>query len=181
MVSIAESKWTIFADLDERILMTEYNGTILDYLREIKDEKIAGIQFRQQWVLKTELLPEKYEGENQIEKWMPAHRWHNSSAIGPSGHTAKCIIDSSKVFRMWVHNVEEYFPGHGYFMKKLTPEEGLVRHYRDQTLGSWGEKWLNSTLRFGPLRLTDYPTKFLGKLTTLVKKRASYVYGNEHE
>ncbi|EFP00033.1 hypothetical protein CRE_18631 [Caenorhabditis remanei] len=179
--SRGESKWTIFADLDERLLMTEYPGTILDYVREIRNESIAGIQFRQQWVLKTELMPETYEGDSQIDAWMPTHRFHNSSAIGPVGHTAKCIIDTSKVFIMWVHSVTEFFPGKGYALHKLTPEEGLVRHYRDQSLGNWGEKWLNETLKFGPLRETDYPKKYLGKLTENVKRRAKYVYGNEFD
>ncbi|PIC23311.1 hypothetical protein B9Z55_017054 [Caenorhabditis nigoni] len=176
--SRGDSKWTIFADLDERILMTEYPGTILDYMREIRNESIGGVQFRQQWVLKTELMPGKYESDSQIDAWMPTHRFHNSTGIGPIGHTAKCIIDSSKVFIMWVHSVTEFFPGNGYHLHKLTPEEGLVRHYRDQSLGKWGQKWLNSTLKFGPLRMTDYPKKYLGKLTTNVKRRAKYVYGN---
>ncbi|ULT86685.1 hypothetical protein L3Y34_006413 [Caenorhabditis briggsae] len=136
--SRGESKWTIFADLDERILMTEYPGTILDYMREIRNESIGGVQFRQQWVLKTELMPEKYESgsqdcliwsrgkskwtifadldgrilmteypgtildymreirnESTIDAWMPTHRFHNSTGIGPIGHTATNIIDTS--------------------------------------------------------------------------------------
>ncbi|PIC23313.1 hypothetical protein B9Z55_017055 [Caenorhabditis nigoni] len=179
--SRGESKWTIFADLDERILMTEYPGTILDYVREIRNETIAGVQFRQQWVLKTELMPEMYESDSQIDAWMPTHRFHSSTGIGPVGHTAKCIIDSSKVFIMWVHHVTEFFPGKGYHLHILKPKEGLVRHYRDQTLGKWGQKWLSSTLKFGPIRVTDYPTKYLGRLTENVKRRAKYVYGNQFD
>ncbi|EGT43645.1 hypothetical protein CAEBREN_28756 [Caenorhabditis brenneri] len=179
--SRGDSKWTIFADLDERIIMTNYTGTILDYLREIRNESVAGIQFRQQWVLKTELMPETYQGDLQIDAWMPTHRFHNSTGIGPELHTTKCIIDSTKVFDMWVHDVTEFFPGKGYFMKRLSPEEGLVRHYRDQSLGEWGKKWLNKTLRFGPLRKTDYPEKYRGKLTENVKRRAKYVYGNKYD
>ncbi|CAL2044427.1 unnamed protein product [Caenorhabditis brenneri] len=179
--SRGDSKWTIFADLDERIIMTNYTGTILDYVREIRNESVAGIQFRQQWVLKTELMPETYQGDLQIDAWMPTHRFHNSTGIGPELHTTKCIIDSTKVFDMWVHDVTEFFPGKGYFMKRLSPEEGLVRHYRDQSLGEWGKKWLNKTLRFGPLRKTDYPEKYRGKLTENVKRRAKYVYGNKYD
>ncbi|CAO4376777.1 unnamed protein product [Caenorhabditis nigoni] len=179
--SRGESKWTIFADLDERILMTEYPGTILDYVRGIRNETIAGIQFRQQWVLKTELMPELYESGSQIDAWMPTHRFHNSTGIGPVGHTAKCIIDSTKVFIMWVHHVTEFFPGKGYHLHILKPKEGLVRHYRDQTLGKWGQKWLNSTLKFGPIRVTDYPKKYLGRMTENVKRRAKYVYGDQFD
>ncbi|CUV67075.1 Glycosyltransferase family 92 protein [Caenorhabditis elegans] len=189
MVSIAdcliwsrgETKWTIFADLDERIYMTNYTGTILDYVRDIKNESIASIQFRQQWIMKTELTPPKYEGDGQLDKWMPTRRWHNSSGIGSPGHTAKCIVDTSKVFIMFVHYVTQFFPATNvseYVQMRVDPEEGLVRHYRDLSLGDWGRIWLNTTLQFGALRNTDYPSEFLGKLTENVKRRAKYVYDN---
>uniref|UniRef100_A0A1I7UXW2 Glycosyltransferase family 92 protein n=1 Tax=Caenorhabditis tropicalis TaxID=1561998 RepID=A0A1I7UXW2_9PELO len=138
-----ESKWTIFADLDERIYMTNYTGNILHYVREVKNNTIGSIQFRQQWILKTELMPEKYQGDDQvafsgdsprlirpqIEKWMPTHRWHNSSAIGPPGHTAKCIVDTSKVFIMFIHYVTQFYPGKDgdYLNMRVEPEEGIIR------------------------------------------------------
>ncbi|ULT86666.1 hypothetical protein L3Y34_006400 [Caenorhabditis briggsae] len=179
--SRGESKWTIFADLDERIYMTNYTGTILDYVREVQNDTIGSLMFRQQWILKTELMPERYEGDKQINQWMPTHRWHNSTGLGPHGHTAKCIVDTSKVFIMFIHYVTQFFPapyGNRYVTKRVEAEEGLIRHYRDQSLGSWGQKWLNSTLRFGELRSTDYPEKLIGELTERVKRRAKYVYDN---
>ncbi|CCD65787.2 Glycosyltransferase family 92 protein [Caenorhabditis elegans] len=182
--SRGETKWTIFADLDERIYMTNYTGTILDYVQVVKNESIASIQFRQQWIMKTELMPPKYEGDRQLDKWMPTHRWHSSSGIGPPGHTAKCIVDTSKVFIMFIHYVTQFFPatnGSNYVQIRVDPEEGLVRHYRDLSLGDWGRKWLNSTLKFGALRDTDYPSAFLGKLTENVKRRAKYVYDNYYD
>ncbi|CAL2044428.1 unnamed protein product [Caenorhabditis brenneri] len=176
--SRGESKWTIFADLDERIIMTNYSGTILDYVREVSVDQIGSLQFRQQWVLKTELMPEMFQGKDNIIDWMPTHRWHNSTGIGPPGHTTKCIVDTSKVFIMFIHYVTEFFPGDDYYELGVEPEEGLVRHYRDQSLGNWGQKWLRQTLEFGPLRETNYPAEYLGNLTENVIKRAVYVYDN---
>ncbi|KAF1752836.1 hypothetical protein GCK72_019391 [Caenorhabditis remanei] len=178
-----ESKWTIFGDLDERILMTNYTESILDYVREVKDESIGSLQFRQQWILKTELMPEKYQGDKQIIEWMPTHRWHNSTGIGSPGHAVKCIIDSSKVFNMFIHNVIQFFPKQNgsYGEVGIKPEEGLIRHYRDQSLGNWGVKWLKETFKYGPLRNTDYPENLIGKLTENVKKRAKYVYDNKYD
>ena len=46
--------------------MTKYPGTVLDYVRDIDDEEVGSLQFRQQWVLKTELMPEKYKGRDQV-------------------------------------------------------------------------------------------------------------------
>ncbi|CAL2042608.1 unnamed protein product [Caenorhabditis brenneri] len=173
-----ESKWSLVADIDERLLMTKYPGTILDYLRSIKDEKIGAVQFRQQWVLKTETMPEKYEGEKQIDTWSPTLRWHNSSAYGPLGHTAKCIIMAEKVFSMGTHYPKIYFPG--FELYYLTTDEGIVRHYRDQKMWDWGERYLEETLSFGELRLTDYPEKYQKNLTDAVKRRTKYVYENYH-
>ncbi|CCD64791.1 Glycosyltransferase family 92 protein [Caenorhabditis elegans] len=176
--SRGHSKWTIFADLDERLVMTDYPGTILNYIREVDDEKIGSLKFRQQWILKTELMPQEYEGKDQLLQWMAAHRWHNSTGIARPGHTTKCIVDSTKVFIMSIHLVIEFFPGNGYYEKELKPEEGLVRHYRDQSLGEWGEKWLKTVMEFGPLRNTDYPRKYIGNLTENVVNTAAIVYGN---
>ncbi|EGT42418.1 hypothetical protein CAEBREN_20423 [Caenorhabditis brenneri] len=173
-----ESKWSLVADIDERLLMTKYPGTILDYLRSIKDEKIGAVQFRQQWVLKTETMPEKYEGEKQIDAWSPTLRWHNSSAYGPLGHTAKCIIMAEKVFSMGTHYPKIYFPG--FELYYLETDEGIVRHYRDQKMWDWGERYLEETLSFGELRMTDYPEKYQKNLTDAVKRRTKYVYENYH-
>lgn len=68
MRSRFESKWSLFSDIDERLLMTKYPGTILDYLKEVNDPKIAGVQYRQQWIMKTEFMPDKYEGDKQVNK-----------------------------------------------------------------------------------------------------------------
>ncbi|CAI5452112.1 unnamed protein product [Caenorhabditis angaria] len=174
--SRAQSKWSIFADIDERLIMTNYTGTILNYLDNLKNETIGGIQFRQRWILKTEMMPQNYTGEKQILEWMPTLRWHNTSSVGPPNHTVKCIVDPRKVFETWTHFPKIMYPGH--VIKQLLPEEGIVRHYRDQTMWSWGKKWLAGVLKFGPLSMTDYPTNYQKKLFEAVEKRTKYVYEN---
>ncbi|KAF1750105.1 hypothetical protein GCK72_016651 [Caenorhabditis remanei] len=172
-----ESRWTIFADLDERIYMSNYMGTIRRFVQNVENERVGSLKFRQQWVLKTEQMPEKYEGEEELTEWMPTHRWHNSTGIGAPGHTSKCIIDTSKVFIMWVHSVSQFFPDGNYIEAGVKPTDGLVRHYRDQSMGNWGDKWLRVVLRFGVLRNTNYPKNLIEKLTENVKRKAEYVYG----
>ncbi|EGT42635.1 hypothetical protein CAEBREN_00024 [Caenorhabditis brenneri] len=169
-----ESKWVLHADLDERLLMTKYPGTILDYLINFNDTTVGALIFRQQWIFKTEFLPEKYEGDKQIDTWLPTLRWHNSSSFGPHLHTTKCIIMPEKVFSMWVHYPKIWYPGYRWYM--LEVEEGIVRHYRDQNMQDWKNKYLQRTLEFGPTSLTNYPEKYQKSLTEAVKRRTKYVY-----
>ncbi|KAK6046995.1 hypothetical protein COOONC_15502, partial [Cooperia oncophora] len=90
------SQWIAFIDLDERLVMTDYPGTIYDYLKNISNPKIGAIQFRQRWILKNDSLPERYEDAEQVSTWMPTRRYHNTSHVGPPGHTTKCIVDPEK-------------------------------------------------------------------------------------
>ncbi|VDM83231.1 unnamed protein product, partial [Strongylus vulgaris] len=95
------SRWIAFIDLDERLTLTNVEGTIYDYLKNVSDPSFGGIQFRQRWILKNESLPERYADENQVEQYMPTRRYHNTSHVGPPGHTTKCIIDPEKVRHCW--------------------------------------------------------------------------------
>ncbi|KIH54220.1 hypothetical protein ANCDUO_15635, partial [Ancylostoma duodenale] len=36
----------------------------------------------------------------QVAEWMPTWRHHNTSHVGPPGHTAKCIVDPKKVYSL---------------------------------------------------------------------------------
>ncbi|CAD6199132.1 unnamed protein product [Caenorhabditis auriculariae] len=87
--SRGRSRWNVFADLDERLIMTQGNSTLLDFLKLINDESVGAIQFRQRWVMKDQTMPRKYKGSNQIHDWMPSRRFQNTSSMGPPGHTAK--------------------------------------------------------------------------------------------
>ncbi|KAL6737387.1 hypothetical protein Aduo_011035 [Ancylostoma duodenale] len=172
------SHWVAFIDLDERLTPTDYPGTLSDYLKNITDEKIGGIQFRQRWILKNETLPAKYKDKEQVSKWMPTWRYHNTSHVGPPGHTAKCIIDPKKALIMNVHYVDKFFKD--YWMYKMKPSEGVVRHYRDVNSGKWGQIWLKGVEKMGNFSMTNYPEKWIDRLRSNVQRRVHYVYGSQH-
>ncbi|VDO52050.1 unnamed protein product [Haemonchus placei] len=164
------SRWIAFIDLDERLIMTEYDGTIHNYLRNISNPKIGAIQFRQRWILKNESLPERYDGDQKVSEWLPTRRYHNTSSVGPPGHTTKCIVDPEKVLIMNVH----YPTGVPYL---LCWNDERFRHYRDVKSGNWGKKWLQSVERMGNFSMTDYPERYANPLLNNVQQRVRYVYG----
>ncbi|CAI5448604.1 unnamed protein product [Caenorhabditis angaria] len=173
-----ESRWALFADLDERILMTGYPGTILNYLRDLKNaQNIGAVVFRQRWILKTETMPEKYVNDSHLLSWLPTLRWHNTSSVGPPGHTVKTIADPRKVYEAWVHYPKRYYPGQ-HESHDVKPEDGYVRHYRDQKMGNWGKTWINDVITFGPFSLTNYSEIYQEKLVENVRKRVENVYKN---
>ncbi|KAL6741702.1 hypothetical protein Aduo_014930 [Ancylostoma duodenale] len=169
------SHWVAFIDLDERLTPTEFSGTLSDYLRNVTDGKIGGLQFRQRWILKNETLPDRYTDSKQVAEWMPTWRYHNTSNVGPPGHTAKCIVDPKKALIMNVHYVDKFFDG--YWMYQMKPEEGVVRHYRDVNSGKWGKIWLPEVEGTGNFSMTNYPKKWMHRLRRNVQKRVHYVYG----
>ncbi|KHJ88087.1 hypothetical protein OESDEN_12123 [Oesophagostomum dentatum] len=63
----------------------------------------------------------------QVDEWMPTRRWHNTSHVGPVGHTVKCIIDPKKVLIMDIHRVTSFYNFDEYRTYGLKPEEGVVR------------------------------------------------------
>ncbi|VDK47444.1 unnamed protein product, partial [Cylicostephanus goldi] len=173
------SQWVAFVDLDERLTPTNYSGTLRSYLENLTDDKIGAVQFRQRWILKNETLPEKYTNSTQvfslilnIASWMPTRRYHNTSHVGPVGHTAKCIIDPKKVLIMHVHYADAFFEG--YSMYAMRPEEGVFRHYRDINSGQWGKIWLGEVEEMGKFSMTDYPAKWANELLSNVQTRVRY-------
>ncbi|CAJ0605618.1 unnamed protein product, partial [Cylicocyclus nassatus] len=118
------SQWVAFVDLDERLTPTNYSGILQDYLRNISDPLIGGIQFRQRWILKNDTMPLKYKDDNQTATYMPTLRYHNTSHVGPVGHTAKCIVDPLKVLMMEIHFPDKFYDN--YTLYRLEPEVGVV-------------------------------------------------------
>ncbi|CAJ0603642.1 unnamed protein product [Cylicocyclus nassatus] len=143
----------------------------------ISDPSIGGIQFRQRWILKNDTMPLYYKDDNQIATYMPTLRYHNTSHVGGVGHTAKCIMDPLKVLIMNVHFPDKFYGN--YTLYQLEPEVGVVRHYRDVNLGSWGHTWLKEVEGMGKFSMTDYPARWRDTLRENVQKRLHYVYGDK--
>ncbi|PAV74208.1 hypothetical protein WR25_24786 isoform A [Diploscapter pachys] len=173
--SRAHSKWAAFVDIDERLTMTQYKGTILDYLKNIGDKSIGSIQYRQRWIMKTEDQPEKYINATETVKWMTTQRYTNTSHVGPPGHTAKCIVRPETIGAMFIHYPRKFNPGFNQY--GLTPEEGVVRHYRDQRFDNWGKTWIKEVAAFGPFEDTKLEENVSKQLVETVVKRVKYVYG----
>ncbi|CAP29083.2 Protein CBG09519 [Caenorhabditis briggsae] len=174
------SKWSLFSDIDERLLMTKYPGTILDYLREVKDDSVAGIQFRQQWIMKTEFLPEKYEGDKQVKICIFSKRNFKVFRLMNGLRLFVGTILPLSDHQDTLSNALPSMMYPGYHIHELKPEEGLVRHYRDLQMWNWGKTWLKEIVAMGPMSMTDYPAKYQKNLTDAVKTRTKYVYENYH-
>ncbi|KAK6752959.1 hypothetical protein RB195_004009 [Necator americanus] len=114
------------------------------------------------------------QGYKTLNDHLPTLVFHNTSSPGPIGHTAKCVIDPEKVFLMWVHHVELYFPGYeGY---EVPTSDAIIRHYRDINSGEWGTLYLPEVETFGPFNITLYPWRFMTTLYKNVKNRLDRVY-----
>ncbi|CAB3406266.1 unnamed protein product [Caenorhabditis bovis] len=169
------SKWTAVVDLDERLIT--FGTRLIDYLSntENKDPQVATVIFRQQWIMKLELLPPKYINESETISHMPTQRWHNSSVIGPSGHTVKCIVQMDKVGALFIHYVRRYYePAKTY---ELKPSEGIVKHYRDLFIDGWGKSWLKEIEKMGPFSNTSLDANYSKILVENTVKRVKFVYG----
>ncbi|CAD6194838.1 unnamed protein product [Caenorhabditis auriculariae] len=167
------SKWTAFVDIDERMNVTGYSGTIADYLRGIKDPKVASLEWRSQWVLKTGDSPAKYINEKQLRDELTFVKYTNTTAVGPVGHTQKCIIRSEMVGAMSIHWPHLYAGGRGMGMPA---NHGVTRHYRNVKFRVFGKNWVDGVLGFGKLTTTHLDPTYAEKLSKAVVSRVKTVY-----
>ncbi|CCD66297.1 Glycosyltransferase family 92 protein [Caenorhabditis elegans] len=177
------SKWSIYADIDERLIMTDDRITIDGFLRTITDETIGSIAFPQRWIMKRDLLPAKFENDEQVIETMPTRAWHETTSAALKGHPvcneqqscwAKDIVHNEKAIRMLVHEVETFYPGFRELF--LDPSIGYIRHYRDVTMQSWEHNNVANLKKFGPFSNTTYPPTIGSKLLKNVFSRLHRVY-----
>ncbi|KAL6737422.1 hypothetical protein Aduo_011066 [Ancylostoma duodenale] len=136
--------------------------------------KTGMMRFVTQWVLKTGPDPTTYQGYKTLNEHLTTLVYHNTSAPAPIGHTAKCVLDPNKVFLMWVHHVEIYFPGYdGY---EVPTSDAIIRHYRDVASGNWAKYYLAGVANFGPFTVTNYQDSLMKKLYSRVKSTLDRVY-----
>ncbi|KIH49431.1 hypothetical protein ANCDUO_20494, partial [Ancylostoma duodenale] len=136
--------------------------------------KTGMMRFVTQWVLKTGQDPTTYQGYRTLNEHLTTLVYHNTSSTAPIGHTAKCVVDPNKVFLMWVHHVEIYFPGYdGY---EVPTSDAIIRHYRDVASGNWAKYYLAEVAKFGPFTVTNYQDSLMKKLYSRVKSTLDRVY-----
>ncbi|KAF1754208.1 hypothetical protein GCK72_020768 [Caenorhabditis remanei] len=177
------SKWSIFADIDERLIMTDDRMTIDGFMRSITDESIGSVAFPQRWIMKREHIPEKFESDQQVIEKMPTRAWHETTSAALKGHPlcqeqvscwGKDIVHNEKAIRMLVHEVVEFYPGFRELF--LDPSIGYIRHYRDVKMQSWEANNVANLRKFGPFSNTTYPNSIGTKLLKNVLNRLHRVY-----
>uniref|UniRef100_A0A8R1E3Q9 Glycosyltransferase family 92 protein n=1 Tax=Caenorhabditis japonica TaxID=281687 RepID=A0A8R1E3Q9_CAEJA len=173
-----EATWTIFGDLDEKFLPQQHATLrqLLDGLI-VNDPQIGAVRFRQQFVLKSERMPEKFENLEQVTSWLPILRWNLTTGVTGRGYASKCIIRSEKVMRMDIHDVGVFYPDENAYVYDVPSEMGVIRHYRDQFLGNWSNTYLQRLIRdYGPVEITSYPENVRGVLVENVIKRVKSIF-----
>ncbi|VDN22382.1 unnamed protein product [Cylicostephanus goldi] len=134
-----ESKWLMLTELIEHYKlqgvqhMYIYVKDIDEYSRIIFDDyeksgEIEVVYFRkQQDRLGYHWQMVGVQGEITLKKHLPTLVFHNTSAVAPSNHIPKCIIDPRHVLLMWVHHVKMYFPGSKYTLISVPPDKAIIR------------------------------------------------------
>ncbi|EGT30761.1 hypothetical protein CAEBREN_28737 [Caenorhabditis brenneri] len=177
------SKWSIFADIDERLIMTDDRNTIDGFLRNLTDETIGSVAFPQRWIMKREHIPAKFENDAQVIEKMPTRAWHETTSAALKGHPvcneqlscwAKDIVHNEKAIRMLVHEVVQFYPGFQELF--LDPSIGYIRHYRDVQMQSWEKNNVANLKKFGLFSNTTYPNSIGTKLLKNVLQRLHRVY-----
>ncbi|CAI2352911.1 unnamed protein product [Caenorhabditis sp. 36 PRJEB53466] len=177
------SKWSIFADIDERLIMTDDRMTIDGFFRNLSDESIGSVAFPQRWIMKREHIPEQFTNDAQIVEKMPTRAWHETTSAALKGHPvcheqvscwAKNVVHNEKAVRMLVHEVTDFYPGFQELF--LDPSIGYIRHYRDVEMQSWEQNNVANLKKFGPFSNTSYPASIGSKLLKNVLDRVHRVY-----
>ncbi|EGT55304.1 hypothetical protein CAEBREN_21731 [Caenorhabditis brenneri] len=175
------ANWTIYSDIDERMIMTDEKETILQFLQESLGEKYGAVMFAQRWIFKYEKLPAKFINYQQIMEEMPTRKWQLTTQPGVNCTDGKhcwgkMIINNQKVLQMLIHDVGEYEKGYIPFI--LEPDVGYIRHYRDVNLGKWWERNRGAMEKFEPFENTTYNSYLSSQLLSNVLQILHEVYNH---
>lgn len=124
------ANWTIFSDIDERMVMTDEKETISEFLENSIAEKYGSVMFAQRWIFKYAKLPREFVSYQQVMEEMPTRKWEVTTRAGVNCTDGKhcwgkLIINNKKVLQMLVHDVGEYEEGFEPWI--LNPSVGYIR------------------------------------------------------
>ncbi|RCN40622.1 hypothetical protein ANCCAN_13441 [Ancylostoma caninum] len=172
------SRYTIFADIDERIMPLKDNR-LVDYVTKtmIKDAALGMLQLKSRWIQRTSEVPTVYEGAETLLKHLPTLVFHKTLAVAPRGYTAKCILDTKRVLLMQNHKVLIYFPE--YIGLVAPADEAVIWHYRYTDAGESNSSSLAKAGASGPSEMMSYPEKLGEQLFRNVQARLDYVYRDQ--
>ncbi|RCN34236.1 hypothetical protein ANCCAN_19925 [Ancylostoma caninum] len=169
------SRYTIFADIDERIMPLK-DSRLVHYVTRtmIKDAALGMLQLKSRWIQRTSEVPTVYEGAETLLKHLPTLVFHKTLAVAPRGNTAKFILDSNRVLLMQNHKVLVYFPE--YIGLVAPADEAVIWHYRYTDAGESNISSLAKAGASGPSEMMSYPEKLGEQLFRNVQARLDYVY-----
>ncbi|RCN34790.1 hypothetical protein ANCCAN_19359 [Ancylostoma caninum] len=170
------SRYSIFADLDERI-MALGNSTLADYVLAVMNAEanVALLKFTARFILRTSKLPSTYEGEQTLIEHLPTLVFHNTTSFSSTHSSCKSIVDCRRVLAMGVHKSKSLFPGYKEAM--ASTDKALIMHYRSIDGGQFRTRSLPILATFGPFQMTYYPAHLMSQLYSNVMRRLSLVYG----
>ncbi|KAL6733482.1 hypothetical protein Aduo_004127 [Ancylostoma duodenale] len=169
------SRYTIFADIDERIMPLKDNR-LVDYVARtmIKDAALGMLELKSKWIHRTSEVPTVYEGAETLLKHLPTLVFHKTKAVPPRGHSAKFILDTERVLLMQNHKVLIYFPE---YVGLVAPaDEAVIWHYRYIDAGESNSSTLAEVGSFDHSKTISYPEKLGEQLFRNVQARLDYVY-----
>ncbi|KAL6733461.1 hypothetical protein Aduo_004106 [Ancylostoma duodenale] len=174
--SMHHSRYTIFADLDDRITALG-SSTLVDYISKRLTElsNFALLCFPVRFVLRMRKSPEIYEGEQTLLDHLPTLVFRNTTSASPPGPAAKCVADLRRVMAMGIHNSHISMPGYKTFF--VPPDEAVNLHYREPYGDGWYKRRIRVLTRYGPFKIEGYPNHLIDPLYRNVKRRLDRVYG----
>ncbi|KAL6733455.1 hypothetical protein Aduo_004102 [Ancylostoma duodenale] len=170
------SRYSVFADLDERTMALGYS-TLADYVLAAMsaEANVALLKFTARFVLRTSKPPLTYEGEKTLDEHLPTLVFHNSTSLSPTHTSGKSAVDCRRVLAMAVHKSKSLFPGYKEVM--ASSDKALIMHYRSIDGGQFRTRSLPILATFGPFEMTYYPEHLMRHLYANIKKRLNIVYG----
>ncbi|KAJ1373963.1 hypothetical protein KIN20_036525 [Parelaphostrongylus tenuis] len=164
------STWVATVDLDERISITG-DKTISEFIKSTATKHHGELRFRCRWILRTEETPVDPKIWRLNGSQIPMAEWHNTSHVAPVNHTAKSIVQPTKVESMGVHQALRFAPGAHLYL--VPPEKAVVRHYR---LTNGWTFFLEEVETFGSFEYTGIASDKLKALNISVMQRINQVF-----
>ncbi|VDL69561.1 unnamed protein product [Nippostrongylus brasiliensis] len=109
------SRYVIFGDLDERIVLSGI-ATLSDYVTRLMSlhANVRSIRFRSRYVLYTQALPDQYQGNATLNDYLPTLVYHNTTSVQPILGD-KCVVDPTAVMAMGAHMPSLFFSNYKTF------------------------------------------------------------------
>ncbi|CAI2354987.1 unnamed protein product [Caenorhabditis sp. 36 PRJEB53466] len=176
------ANWTIFSDIDERMIMTDEKETISNFLRNSLGDSYGAVMFAQRWIFKLDQLPDHFINYQQVMEQMPTRKWEVTTRAAVNCTEGKhcwgkMIINNRKVLQMLIHDVGEYENGFEPWI--LDPKVGYIRHYRDVKMGNWFKRNKDHLESLKPFENTTYNNHLKSTLLSNVLQVLHEVYDRQ--